>query len=183
MSKLKQKIINNIIEVEGGFVDHVDDSGGKTRFGITKAVARSWGYTGSMKRLPRELAFDIYAVMYWGKLGLDYVEALSASITAEMADTAVNMGVGTAGGFLQRSLNVLNRRARDFEDLIVDGLVGRRTLGALRSYLNKRGKDGETVLLRMLNALQGARYIDLAERFEKNETFQHGWFLHRVKMT
>ena len=37
-----------------------------------------------------------------------------------------------------------------------------------------------TVMLRMLDAQQGAFYMDLAERRPKDERFVYGWFLHRV---
>jgi hypothetical protein len=52
---------------------------------------------------------------------------------------------------------------------------------ALKRYLFLRGRDGQVVLLRMLNALQGAFYIELAERREKDETFIYGWFRARVQ--
>lgn len=182
MSRLSTHIINTIIATEAGFVDDPNDSGGKTRWGITKAVARANGYKGKMRKLPRETAFRIYKHRYWDALSLDAIELLSPRIAEEVADTSVNMGVSVAGRFLQRALNVLNRRGRDYHDIRVDGKVGRLTVKALRAYLRKRGKEGETVLYRMLNALQGARYVKLAERYEKNEEFEHGWFANRVGM-
>jgi len=182
MSKLKQEIINSIIKTEAGYVDNPNDSGGKTRWGITKAVARANGYKGKMRKLPKYTAYAIYAKQYWDALHLDDIELLSSRIAEEVADTSVNMGVSVAGRFLQRALNVLNRRGRDYHDLKVDGKVGRLTIKALKAYLKKRGKAGETVLYRMLNALQGERYVKLAERYEKNEEFEHGWFFHRVGM-
>jgi len=182
MSKIKEKIINNIIDTEGGYVNDPNDSGGKTNWGITKRVARANGYKGSMKKLPRKVAFDIYVRKYWDALTLDNIQILSESIAEEVADTAVNMGVGTSGRFLQRSLNVLNGRGKDYPDIRVDGKVGRKTIRSLKAYLKNRGAEGEKVLLRMLNALQGARYVKLSERYEKNEDFQYGWFLNRVGM-
>ncbi len=41
---------------EGEFSDHPDDPGGKTRYGVTEAVARETGYKGDMRELPLELA-------------------------------------------------------------------------------------------------------------------------------
>lgn len=38
---MKDKIINEIIRVEGGYVNDPRDSGGETNFGITVAVARA----------------------------------------------------------------------------------------------------------------------------------------------
>ena len=47
---LKQRVIDQIIKVEGGYVNDPSDSGGETNYGITKHVARKYGYKGSMKR-------------------------------------------------------------------------------------------------------------------------------------
>lgn len=180
MSELKTRIINSIIDTEGGYVDNRNDSGGKTNWGITEYVARKNGYQGDMRDLPRSTAFSIYEKKYWDALKLDEIEILSQKITEELADTGVNMGVSRAAEFLQRSLNVLNQRGQHFADLRVDGDIGSRTLNALEIYLNKRGRDGEAVLFRMLNAMQGAFYVELAERREKDETFVFGWFRTRV---
>lgn len=65
-------------------------------------------------------------------------------------------------------------------DIAIDGKIGPATIGALKAFLAKRGKDGETVLMRALNSLQGARYLELTEKREKNETFTFGWMLNRV---
>jgi lysozyme family protein len=77
-------------------------------------------------------------------------------------------------------LNVLNYRQGIYRDIKADGKIGRNTLFALKKYLAKRGKAGEEVLVGMLNALQGARYIELAERREKDEAFIYGWFKNRI---
>ena len=180
MSKLKNNIINGIIEREGGYVNDPSDSGGETKYGITKRVARSYGFKGKMRNLTRDYAYMIYSKMYWHKLHLDTIEDLSLLIAEEMADTGVNMGVGRAGEFLQRSLNVLNNRGQYYNDLIVDGAVGQKTVNALKSFLSLRGAKGEAVLYKMLNALQGAFYVKLAERRVKDEKFMFGWFNNRV---
>ena len=180
MSKLKKRVINDIIKREAGYVNDPLDSGGETNFGITKYVARRYGYTGPMKSMSRDTAFNIYSKRYWDKLNLDAVNQLSFRIAEEMADTAVNMGTSRSAEFLQRSLNVLNLSSRIFPDLHVDGAIGANTLKALSKYLNHRGQRGEVVLDRMLNSLQGSFYIQLAERRAKDERFVFGWFLNRV---
>lgn len=179
---LKEQIINGIIEREGGYVNDPRDSGGETMYGITVAVARKYGYTGRMSALPRETAFKIYESLYWKSLSLDQVEAIAPHVAAEMADTGVNMGTGRAAGFLQRSLNALNREQSDFGDLAVDQKIGGGTLLALQVYIRNRGAEGEAVLVSMLNCLQGAFYVELAEKRQKDERFVYGWFLHRVKL-
>ena len=45
-----------------------------------------------------------------------------------------------------------------------------------------RSQKGMDVLVVMLNALQGAFYVTLAERREKDERFVFGWFANRVRI-
>jgi len=182
MDDLKQKVIDAIIEREGGYVDDPQDSGGRTKFGITQRVARAHGYKKEMRHFPRAMAEEIYAKKYWDSLCLDSVVVFSESVAEELADTAVNMGVGRAARFLQRSLNVLNDRERRYADVRVDGQIGPKTMAALRAYFLQRGTEGEAVLYTMLNALQGAFYVTLAERREKDQRFVWGWYKNRVRM-
>ena len=180
MSQLKIDTISHIIKVEGGYVNDPNDSGGETNWGITVRVACEYGYMGAMINMPRSVAFDIYSSMYWDALSLDDIEARSHKIAKELADTGVNMGVGRASEFLQRSLNVLNNKGEIFEDIKVDRDIGPATIRSLDAYLSFRSHDGEVVLHRALNNLQGAFCIELAERREKDERFIFGWLLSRV---
>lgn len=182
MSGLKTKVIDGIIQREGGYVNDPKDLGGETNFGITIAVARAAGYTGPMKFLPREKAVEIYSAQYWDALNLDQVEGLSPAVAEEVADTGVNMGVGMAAKLLQRALTALNREGADYHDIAADGKIGYGTIEALRDFLRARGPEGEQVLLKALNCLQGARYIELCEAREKNEKFLYGWLAHRVSI-
>jgi len=177
----KREFINEIIKKEGGYVNHPHDRGGETNFGITIGVARANGYMGEMKDMKREDAFRIYALRYWDVNRLDDMMRISPKITAEVADTGVLMGVRTSGKFLQRALNALNAQENYYDDIVVDGIVGSKTLSSLESFLlARKHDDGERVLLGMLNVLQGNRLIEITERREKNETFIFGWFKNRV---
>lgn len=180
MSLLKDDTINHIIEIEGGYVNDPNDSGGETNYGVTEKVARDNGYYGKMIEMPKEFAYNLYKKKYWDKLCLDEIAALSEKVAIELADTGVNMGTGRAAEFLQRSLNALNTNGTLFADLTVDMDMGPSTLKALNAYLTKRGTQGELVLLRALNCLQGAFYIELVERRDKDEVFIYGWLLNRV---
>lgn len=169
-----------LILIERGYSDHPSDTGGKTMYGITEAVARANGWTGPMTDLPLEFAKTVYKLQFWDTLRLDDVAAISEPVARELFDTGVNCGIGVAGRFLQRSLNAFNRQARDYPDMRVDSIVGPMSLAALRTFLHLRGRDGETVLLRALDSQQGERYIDLGEDRAENEDFEFGWFLKRV---
>ena len=171
-----------LILVEGGYSDDPADSGGQTCYGITEGTARGCGYVGPMNALPLVEAKRIYRERYWDSLRLDDVAALSGRIANELFDTGVNCGVGVAASFLQRSLNVFNSQQAHYLDVELTSTVGPKTIESLRAFLNRRAPDGETVLLRALNALQGAKYIRLAEVRQKDEKFAYGWFLRRVRM-
>jgi len=174
--------IKKLLSVEGGYSNDPADSGGRTKFGITGETALNAGYTGDIKDLDIEQAKAIYKIAYWDKLRLDDIATLSEPIADELFDTGVNCGIGTAGRFLQRALNAFNRQQVDYADEVIDGVIGILTLQQLRRYLVTRPKDGEVVLLRALNSLQGARYITLAEQRVKDERFIFGWFLNRVQL-
>lgn len=179
MQKVDQ-FISDLIGVEGGYVNHPDDRGGPTKFGITQAVARAFGYKADMMDMPRSVAEAIYKQRYWEQPGFGQVAEHSEAIAVELLDTGVNMGQAVASKFLQRSLNVMNQQGKIYPDIAADGAIGNLTIAALQAFLKHRGKPGETVMLRALNSLQGARYIELAESRPQNESFVYGWFSNRV---
>src|SRR4051812_21519178 len=159
-----ESLVDGLIDREGGFVDNPADKGGPTCFGITQDVARTQGYAGPMRLLPRTEAAAIYRRLYWQRPRLDELARRSGRLAAELFDTGVNMGPAVAITFLQRALTALNRNGKDYPDLTPDGRVGPATLGALDAFLSLRGRSGgEIVLLRALEALQGERYLRLAE--------------------
>lgn len=168
------------IGVEGGYSNDPVDRGGRTKYGITEWIARANGYQGAMVNLTLAEARRIAKLQYWDVLRLDDVAEVDETIAAELFDTGYNMGTGRAGEFLQRSLNALNREARDYPDLRPDGVVGPLTLAAYRAFVELRGALGRKTLLAALNALQGARYIEIAENDHSQERFTFGWLSQRV---
>ena len=176
-----EQLIDALLEREGSYVNHPADKGGPTCFGITEAVARAHGYSGAMRNLPKHEAAAIYRRLYWLRPRFDDVAQRSPVIAAELFDTGVNMGPAVAVTFLQRALTALNRNGSDYLDLVPDGRIGKATLEALDAFLSIRGMNrGETVLLRALEALQGERYLRLAERRPANEAFLYGWLANRI---
>jgi lysozyme family protein len=175
-----ESLLDELIRREGGYVDHPADRGGPTNWGITQTTARENGYAGDMRALPRAQAARIYRALYWEKPRFDAVAKIAPKIAAELFDTGVNMGSAVASGFLQRALNALNRNGRDYADLIVDRQIGLATLDAVARFIAVRGLAGETVLLKAIEALQGERYIALAEGRPANEAFLYGWMANRI---
>lgn len=180
--KMFKEVLKDVLGVEGGYSDHPSDSGGRTYKGITEGLARKYGFDDVAKLKDSQIEY-IYRCEFWDPMKLDEISQIMPAIVHELFDTAVNMGAGRAGQFLQKCLNIFNRRERDYGDLKVDGQVGAKTLAALKSYrAHRRGESGSTVMLRALNSLQGAFYIDLATRREKDEDFVYGWFKNRVEI-
>lgn len=175
-----ERLLDELIDREGGYVNHRADRGGPTRLGITEAVARAHGYRGAMRELPAGEARAIYRRLYWVRPKFDAVARRAPRIAAELFDTGANMGPGVASTFLQRALTALNRNGKDFGDITPDGRIGPRTLAALDAFLKLRGAGGETVLLRALEALQGERHLRLAEKRPAHEAFLYGWLANRL---
>ena len=119
-----------LLKYEGGFSDHAADPGGKTRFGITEAVAREVGYRGDMRELPLDLAKRIYKDRYWDAVR---AEELPEAIRYAVFDAAVNSGPRQAILWLQRAVGVKD-----------DGIIGPQTLAAVHAA------DPERLLRRML---------------------------------
>lgn len=110
---------------------------------------------------------SFYKSEFWDKMKLDNVN--DQRIANELFDTGVNAGVGFAGKSLQRVLNVANKQGQYYPDLKVDGNVGNFTITAL----NKHPMPDN--ILKGLNALQGAKYIEICEANDKQEVFFNGW--------
>lgn len=173
-------LIDRVLEQEGGYANDRADAGGETRYGITATVARAHGYVGPMRRFPIATAREIYRSTYWERPKLDAVAEYAPEVGGILFDTAVNMGPSVAATFLQRSLNALNRGARDYPDVVPDGAIGSATLAALSGFVARRGKRGERVLVKAIEALRGERYVALAESRPTDETFLYGWLANRI---
>lgn len=173
--KTIDQIIDDTIGKEGGYVDHPDDRGGATRWGITQAVARANGYTGEMRVLPRAKAVEIYRSQYAIKPGFAAVAEIMPTIGAELFDTGVNMGPARPSMWLQEWLNALNAGGTLWPDIAEDGRIGPGTLAALKAYKARRGAEGERRLLAALNGDQAVRYKQIARANASQEAFVYGW--------
>lgn len=169
--------------LEGGYTNNPKDKGGPTKWGITEAEARNYGYTGDMKDLPVETAKLIYKSNYWNRLMLDSV--IDQTIANEVFDSAVNCGVGTVAGWIQEALNALSKADGDnvplFPTLKVDNYFGPVTLGVLNQCLSI-SPGFVKVLLETLNCLQGAYYVHATEKNERLRAFFFGWIANRVTL-
>ncbi|WP_080056458.1 glycoside hydrolase family 108 protein [Spirosoma aerolatum] len=182
---------NITLNVEAGYANDPDDMGGETFGGISRNANSDWaGWTiiDQIKKTTARKNFDSvmfankklmvlvrsrYKANYWDVLRLDALN--NQNIANELFDTGVNMGITVAAQFLQRALNVLNQNQQLYPDLPVDGIVGSQTVTLTNQHPNP------VLLLKVLNILQGYRYIDIAEKAPVQEKYMRGW-LSRVAM-
>ncbi len=174
-------IISVVVVVEGPYVDNKKDPGGKTKYGITEKTARADGYQGDMRDLTRDQAKSIYARNYALKPGYDKIVLRSKALGEEVIDTGVNLGPPRASCFVQTALNSLNRQQKDYGDVSVDCAVGPATLAAFDALAKKRGnRKACELVLKLVEAQQGAHYLSLAKGNSKFEEFMVGWADHRL---
>jgi lysozyme family protein len=178
-------IIGDIIKREGSaYTNDPKDSGGPTKYGVTqRTLSLFLGRTAAISEvqtMTEATARAVYESMYITKPGYRNVQQLSERIANELIDTGVNCGTARATMFLQRALNALNRNATDYPDLKEDGDCGPGTINALRAYLRLRKSEGESVLMKALDGLQTAFYLDLARARPKDEAFVYGWLRNRI---
>src|SRR3546814_3237646 len=105
------------------------------------------------------------------KPGFAAVAEISPAVGEELFDTGVNMGPAIPALWFQQCLNALNDGGKHYPDIAEDGDIGPGTLAAFRAYRKARGTEADAVMLKALNALQGARYIELAQKRGANESF------------
>lgn len=104
-----------LIGHEGGYVDHPEDPGGRTKYGITQRT-----YPGEdIRGMTLERAKAIYLRDFWGPAGCD---AVPDALRFDLFDMAVNAGTKAAIRALQKAAGA-----------DVDGVLGPRTVQAITS--------------------------------------------------
>lgn len=164
-----------IIDIEGEqYTNDPLDRGGGTKFGITEAVARKHGYDGDMKDLSRGFAKKVYKIDYWDVYRSDQIAVYSPDIALELFEFGVNCGTKTAAKAFQESLGCLKLKTNQ-NDLMVDGIVGRKTIYRFKSMLDSHYLAEQTIL-KMINVIQGKKYMDIVKRDPSQKRFILGWF-------
>ena len=144
-----KKAFEKVLKFEGGYVNDKSDSGGETKYGISKKA-----YPGiDIKSLTLEDAKAIYKKFYWDKIKGNEIN--NQRIAEIIFDTAVNMGVRRAVKIAQSCLGVK-----------VDGIVGNETIEALNNCDEN-----------FINAYKLQRikiYVEISKRGD-NIKFLRGW--------
>ena len=171
------EFIEHTLGHEGGFVDHPNDPGGATNWGISLRFLRDledniieYDMDGDgdvdaddMRLLTRDQAIELYRKAFW----YDELDQFVAPIhSAKLFDMGVNMGKNQAGKIFQRMVAGFNR------DIKVDGIVGPRTV-AEANKLIRVGSGAHS--FRDLAGEQARFYFDLVDSKRTREVFLVGW--------
>jgi lysozyme family protein len=167
MPRSIEQMIDDVIRREGGYVDHPQDRGGPTNFGITQAtLSRHLGRPASaedVRRLDRARAAAIYRRDYYEAPRID---ALPARIQPFVLDAAVNHGPAWAIRFVQQVCN-----AAGFGPLAVDGACGPLTR---RAAAEAERVMGDWLLAALVEERRDF-YRALVERDPSQRVFLNGW--------
>lgn len=150
MSLSFQQIFDRLIGHEGGYVNDLQDPGGETNWGVTKRTAQANGYTGNMKTMTRQQAYEIYRRAFWLRYNC---EQMPDAVAYQFFDAAVNHGFGNASRMLQRAVGVLD-----------DGIIGKYSLEAIN-----RNPISDTLMV-----LNGER-LNFYTRLKNFDRFGKGW--------
>ena len=174
------------IKNEDGYSNDPNDVGGETYKGISRRFNPSWEGWSIINKLKKSnlenyeilqnKVKSFYEFMYWDRIQGDLIP--NQEIANELFDNAVNLGVHKSVLFLQESLNLLNRNQKNYGDILEDGLIGNKTLWTLKKYLSI---DEPSILIKVMNILQGNHYINYMRKSPVQERFARGW-LRRVKL-
>jgi len=173
--------LKETLGIEGGLSNNLNDRGGLTYKGISRKAWPGWeGWyyvdqrlnswatipESEIKRLD-EMVERFYKVNFWDRVSLGAF--VNQRIANEIFDTGVNASTKQGIKFLQRALNLLNRNQVLYPDIDVDGIIGIKTL----ELTNKHPYPD--ALLKLLNGLQLAFYVELCEKDPTQEEFLRGW--------
>lgn len=181
-------ILGDLYIREGGYVNHANDRGRATNYGVTQNVARANGYKGDMRDFSKECYTDadvcadkIYYESYILKPGFIPVLAASEAVGEELVDTGVNMGPARPSRWLQESLNDICVPKGFTVKISVDGKLGSGTMSAFTTCQTKMGKVRFCkTMLDTLDGKQKNMYDRIVRNNPSQRVFYKGWINHRI---
>lgn len=159
MTQKFKAAISVILKHEGGYVNHPDDPGGETNFGICK---RSYPHL-DIANLTEHSASVIYSRDFWQPMKMEKIE--NEQLALQIFDMGVNAGPKNAVKLIQQLVKVP-----------VDGSIGPITLRAINTHPNQQ------LLLNLYIDARMQYYNLLVKKNPRLQVFKRGW-INRVKST
>jgi lysozyme family protein len=156
------KLLADLIVTEGGYVDHVADKGGCTKWGVTRETLADWrGVTvaqitcDEIARLTIDEAKMIYRVRYVEGPGFTHLR--DERLRALLVDFSVHSGPRRAIKALQLAAGVE-----------ADGVIGPQTLAGVE-------RVGVDLIYRQVLRQRGELIADLLQSDPSQRVFAAGW--------
>jgi len=180
-----ERAYSRLKEIEGGLSDHPSDSGGETAYGWTYDTAKDAGWKGLKSKFLKEFTIEdsekLLFSYYWERLMLQKVAESCENVSFQILDFAFHAGEEKSIKAFQTGLNLFNRKQKDYEDIKVDGIIGKKTIGAYDGLVKTRSQATTGKLLTAFITVEHGHHLNtVSEKWEKNEDFMVGWYLKRI---
>lgn len=171
-----------ILKDEGStYSNDPDDSGGPTRWGITKKDYVAF-YNLKMDEtdneviegMPASVAKQIYSAKYWLPLSCDLIQDLGFACT--IFDSGVLYGIGTIGLMAQRTLASLGVPIK------LDGKFGDKSAELLNQFLGGGAPSRQAFMSAFQNLIR-ERIGEIIAEHPKDEKYRHGWTLRADRLS
>lgn len=156
------------------YTNNPDDSGGPTKFGITKRTYQAFFnrlvLDSEIEAMTPGIAKQIYEELYWTPLHCEDIEDVALVFALTIFDSGVLYGVGTIALITQRALSLCGA------PLKLDGILGDKSIG----FLNSMGGGSQITRSSLLHTFSGLllEHIDAVILANpKDEAFRRGWTL------
>lgn len=161
------RLIEAVIEREGGYVDHPNDRGGPTKYGITRATLAAWVgrrvTADEVAAITKDVAAAIYYRVYYARPGI-------ARLPEQLRPIVFDMAVQHDP---ERAIKILQKLISRFTPIEIDGIIGPQTLAGIEMAMAST----------FINALVAARldfYLRIVARDKSQRVFLNGW-INRAK--
>ncbi len=164
--------LTSTLRNEGSFVNHKDDQGGPTNFGISlrfyKQKVNPNADIDDIRYLRVEEASNIYKEFFWDRQQYDLIT--DQPLAGKTFDLAVNLGPNTANSLLQKAVNALKPSV----NLVIDGYLGPKSFAAIN---NSSAKELYIFLIK-----EAFKHYNKIAGYKNNQAFLRGWLnrLHDV---
>lgn len=155
------RIMEFVLAHEGGYVDHPDDPGGETNFGISKRSHPDL----DIKSLTREGAKEIYREGYWATVR---GESFPACVSLTLLDYAIHSGPSMSAKALQEVVSTKQ-----------DGRIGPKTIEATATLC---AAIGARSVAQKHNRVRVEHLVRLASSRHSMRPFLLGWMYRLTDM-
>lgn len=148
-----------LMKYEGGYVNDPADSGGETKYGISKRAYPQL----DIKNLTEADAMEIFYRDYYLPLNIPDID--DEKTAWQLFDFGVNAGV-------KRSARMIQKIVGSYPD----GVIGRKTLGKINTFQDDYSLHNHFLMERL------RYYLDLGERNQVYRKFLKGWVLRAIEL-